>query len=404
MSWFSSMNGQHVSVTPAVRRSIGLDGIGMENTGVIDNIDGITQVIELGQALSVVGSDDVERLTRLDHGSNAQLQVAESLSETSLEGLKRAIDDRMPKWFIEMADKLGKPYAKYRDWAHQRGWFYPVVVGQSHDYMMGMPTTGLRIEEPCGLSIIRCDVRSIEGAIRQPIRVLLDILSEEALKQSATMVVQWRLEMMCLEIPNVSIERAEEIRGLDGQALIDWYQKEVSEDVSELEYCYGSAMDALGAFENVRDISVAQAEQQQAHRQVLGRTKTFNSRLARVKEAAIGCPPSVFRDFAISACDTLRGKSTMTLIASLREVEGFECLPGGVTLVDDGSPIVDSDEVFNDLHEMSMNGEDYAWLPMSDDPTHTLEILTRITMAEQMILMLTSLCESYLSESKAVTS
>jgi hypothetical protein len=200
----------------------------------------------------------------------------------------------------------------------------------------------------------------------------------------------------------------EAMRDADGTAVLSWLKRVDPEMLSEIIYWDGSEEGAKATACALRDIAFAKHDEQQRIRRVVG-TKGRGTKaeqreyLQEISTAASKCEPGALRDFVLEASRMLEGPTTRELIDKLPDDIRFERLPGELALVDTGLDIDGLGDYYNHINEIALNGDEVAMVPLQGDSTVIIEMLTRITMCERLLIALGALIdtEAALSEKKA---
>jgi len=402
MSWYQSMAGAAVRLSPSVEKRIGVSGFGVDDIGVLREPETVSTVLSLGAALGAVKDRDLDRFVTLEHGSKEQVGAAETLGRKSLIGLRRTIERRVQENLSGIPGTASKTFAEYRKWAEKAAWELPVGCLDNYSYRC------FCLADDSGLSVFECPVARVPGALGDVLTALVHELSAEALKGPALEVISYTV-FMAFEPEFLSrYDGFEEMRSAPGEEVLAWLEKVSPDTYAELSYWEGSAEERAATASVLRDISFAHFDEGQRIKRVCGPysgppAKDRAKRINQIQRVAESCAPGALRDFAIRACELLLGPSTRDLIARLPEDERCERLPGDLSVVDTGLSLDDIGEYYQYVNETALNGDEIALLPLLGDADAIVELLVRITTIERLILLLGALidAEDRLSAQKA---
>jgi hypothetical protein len=402
MSWYQSMAGAPVRLSPSVEHRIGVAGFGVDDVGVLREPETVATVLTLGSKLEAISEQELDRFVTLAHGSPEQVTVAQDLGQRGLAALGRRIEKRVQRKLSGVPGTEQEAFAKFREWAQRSAWELP--VGCLDDY----PYKCFCIADDSGLSVFECAVARVPGSIGDVLTTLVHEFCVEALKTPALEAISYTV-FMAFEPEYLSrYEGFEAMRTADGVAVLEWLEKVAPDVYSELSYWEGSEEERAATASVLRDIAFAHHDEWQRIKRVVGNQRPRNpderpAFIERIRRAAENCDPGELRDFAVAACDLLRGPTTRELIDRLPDDERCERIPGDLSVLDTGVSMEDIGDYYQYINETALNGDEIAVLPLNGDPDCIVDLLVRITTFERLILALGALIESggHLSAEKA---
>jgi hypothetical protein len=402
MSWYQSMAGAAVRLSPRDEKRIGVSGFGVDDIGVLRETETVSTVLSLGSALGALHDKDLDRFVTLEHGSTAQVRAAEKLGRKSLVGLRRTIERQVQENLSGIPGTDSKTFTEYLKWAERAAWELPVGCLDNYPYRC------FCLADDSGLSVFECPVARVPGTLGDVLTALVQEFSAEALKASGLEVISYMV-FMAFEPEFLSRHDGfAAMRSAPGEEVLAWLEKVSPDTYAELSYWEGSVEEHAATASVLRDIAFAHYDEAQRIRRVCGRdsgpqAQNRIKRLNRIRRAAESCAPGPLRDFAIRACALLRGPSTRELIAELPDDERCERLPGDLSVVDTGLSLDDIGEYYQHVNETALNGDEFAMLPLLGDADSIVGLLVRITTFERLILVMGALIEAdaHLSPQKA---
>lgn len=402
MSWYQSVAGAEVILSPSVEKRIGVDGFGLDDIGVMLEPDTVVALFNVGQALGAIDDDQISEFVALGHGSLEQVEAASSLGTKSLIGLRDAIDRQVREQLLDVPGTTDVVYREYRDWARESLWELPVGCIENYSFQC------FCITDDAGLSVFECPVAKMPGRIGDVLLTIVHELAIDALKTPSLDAVSY-VAVMSLD-PSVmsGYENFESIRHADGETILEWLKKVDPEMHNELVFWDDYAERTIETACVLRDVAFAHHDERERIERVVGdaNDECRDSRgkyLARIRQMAEDCEPGVLRDFALAACELLGGTTTRELVEKLPPDQRFERLPGDLSLLDTGIAVGDIHEYYNHINEMALNNDEIALLPLQGPPDIIIALLTRITVCERLILALAALLneDAELSDAQA---
>ena len=393
MSWYQSVAGAEVRLSPSVQKRLGVTGFGVDDVGVIRNPAMLASLVEVGQQVGAVDDDDIEAFVSLKHGSSAQIKAANRLGRKSLTALRSEIEENVSRRLAGVPGTKEKLYKKYCEWADSSGWELPVGCLEEQPYQC------FSLSENGGLCVFECGANKVPGAIGDVLVTILGQLVVNALKMPAIAAIHYSM-MMGLDCNTLSRRKGfEQMRHADDSVVLKWLEEVEPDMCGEMMYWNDDAEAMLSVACQLRDLAFADFDEQQRIERVVGGVnddcrENRNAYMAHLRKAAENCESSVLRDFALTACDCLAGQTTSKMIEMLPADERLERLPGDLSVVDTGLSIDDIDYHYNNINENALNGEDLAFLPLEGSPELVVALLTRITVCERLIIALAALLES----------
>lgn len=402
MSWYQSMAGATVRLSPGVEKRIGVSGFGVDDIGVLREPQTVSTVLSLGSAMGAIDDKELDRFVTLEHGSKAQVAAAKTLGRKSLVGLRRTIEGQVQDNLSGIPGTDSKTFAEYRKWAAGAAWELPVGCLDNYPYRC------FCLADDSGLSVFECPVARVPGTLGDVLTALVHEFSSEALKAPALEVISYTV-FMAFEPEFLSrYDGFESMRSAPGEEVLAWLEKVSPDTYAELSYWEGSADGCAATAVVLRDIAFAHYDEWQRIKRVCGAdsgppAKDRLTRINRIRRVAESCAQGPLHDFAIRACELLRGPSTRELIAQLPEDERCERLPGDLSVVDTGISLDDIGEYYQYVNETALNGDEVAMLPLLGEADSIVALLVRITTFERLILILGALldAEDHLSAQKA---
>lgn len=380
------MAGVAVNVRPADARRIGLTGIGVDDLGVIENASAISDLLGTGLSLGAVTERRLSAMTALPHGSAAQVKSVTTLSQITLKALGKRIENRVNTALQYVLPEPPSSHQKYLDWARESGWEFPVIFGLSdRDH------AHLRMVEDAGLTVLSCPVADVSDRIGDVLCALVEWLSLEALKHNSIDGLRFRYELMGVTVGTIDQAEATRLRRLTESELVPWFKAFDNDGYEEMLSYYGSN-DELGyVASQFRDVLCESSRLDRTLASVHGTDLSREDRLSRILAVAKHCPRSSLRQYVVRACSVLDGPSVDSMIRDIPHGELFERLPGEFAFVDVGLNIDGVDDFFHEQHEMAMQSDDMGELPLQIPSDALVDLLTRITIAERLLIGLAAL-------------
>ena len=394
MSWYQSVAGAKVRLSASVEKRIGVTGFGCDDVGVLREPDTVVALLTVGQELGSIDDNEINQFVSLMHGSTAQVEAANLLGEKCLVGLRDAIDRQAGVQLAGVPGTNEDLYRKYTEWAANALWELPVGCIENYSFQC------FCLADDAALSVFECPVSKVPGRIGDVLMTIVHELAVDGLKTPALDAISY-IALMALD-PSVmsGYDGFEAMRNAEGEEILKWLEKVDPDMHSELLYwdCSTEATTATACV--LRDVAFAHHDQRQRIERVVGDANDDcrNSEaeyLARIRQVAEDCEPGTLRDFALAACELLRGTRTRDLIDKLPADQRFERMPGDLSLLDTGIAVDDIGEYYNHINESALNGDEIALLPLQGPPDIVVALLTRITVCERLIIALGALLDTH---------
>ena len=392
MTWSNSMAGAAVVLSPPVKRRIGVGGFSIDDLGIVENAQAIADILRLGLALKAFPENDLDAFLRLAHGSSTQAVAAEHLCGKSLTRLSSIVNEKVIATLDGVPGVDHERFTEYQKWATSNLWEYPVGyldVGRGASFCLA---------EEAGLSVFECDLWRVKGDIGDALFALTELLTADALKMKTNEAFNNSL-MMGLDASSLLSQPGfDTIRGSDARTVLEWTKQHAKDFYEELGYWDGDEEAMQQVALEARDLAIWLGDEQRRIENVLGNTRQnykdgFAKQVELVRVAALKCEPGTLQSFVLAACACLAGASTLQLLDRLNLDQRFEYLPGHYSLLDTGLEIEGKDERYNYINETAMNEEDIAMIPLSGNANDIVAFLTRISVAERLLMALSVLAE-----------
>ena len=391
MSWYHAVAGSTAPLTEAVRKRIGVSRFGVEDVGIIEHPQSFAELMQLGMSLSAIDDESVLQFTALPHGSSRQAKTGAELGQQVLTGLELAVAKEVDR-VLSGVDVVAHPdFQGCRKWAATTGWEFPVYYDTD-----GYSSPHLCLAEAGGVAILECAVATVPGRIGDVLCALGRVLCREALKRPSLDALSLQLEIIGLEMGRLSDRDLEVARTLDDDAVVGWVRERDAEGYDDLCRYYGDEGEAVFVAEQYRDILVAEGLMDRRIDAVHTHSGTGEGTevlLSEIEAAATACPDSSLRTFALTACRCLEGASVGKLLDCLEPCSDFERMPGEYALLSFGEDIAHASDVYENLNQVSHDGDDFGKLPLKGCSDAIVKLLTRITVSERLVMALSAVLE-----------
>ena len=388
MSWYQSLNGASVNLSPNAVHNIGLSGVGAEDLGVLELADDVSGLFRLGLEIGALDREAVEQLCSSEPGTIAQRKLVEQSGSSVLSSLSQRVEDRVCEKLGPWFPLNNNSFVDYRDWGQQCGWEFPVLFGPDD-----VPSTsGLRIADEFGLRVMECPVAGVPGLDGDVFCAFTEYLTQESLKRTGTCILQERLMMYGIFVEGISTEALDSLEGLSGVETRDWFKTNASEGLEELSGYSDDEEVLTELLAQVQDVLVATHQVSRRVSAVVG-DEFVDDSLAVIREKAASIENEAHRAFVVGACGALDGVGTQGLIDGL-PMNHFERYPGEFCVVDLGLDLGESAmAMYQEINEMAYGGEDFGWIPLEGQVDRIVDVMVRITLAERILLGLAALLD-----------
>lgn len=395
MSWYQALDGAEVCLSTTARKRVGIDGFGVEDSGVLGNIDAVVNVLKVGNELGGLTERQLQCLFNLEDGSVEQSARASKLCSRALSGLEKTIEETLASALSNGLKEQPRGIKDYVEWARGSGWEFPV----SWDDESNRTNPQLVLGDTCGLCVMEVNTEGLSTDKRKVLTALIELLSIESYKTTILDQLLYRLDMYGLHAD----AKNEAVNGdvtLDDDELLKWIKRYDNDALENLAADFEGNEEFITFWVRLfYDTLVVKQELEKTMSQLLGVNNSKSE--DRVAKTLVGISKEVatwkaceLKSFVQWCVNELAGETTAELFQRIDNDDEFNGMPGQYAVIVTGVDLDVIGDVLSEINEYACSGDDQATVGLSGDAKDIAAFLSRITLAERMLLMLAAMSEN----------